>query len=115
LSPVKILITAPLSPELIDEIKAVDDGVQVQTLTDAQRSVLMGGETSGASEDEERLRAFINGAEVMFCGYEARKSGDVLAHAPNLRWLHTVAAGIEDFLSRGLSWFRSWFLPVYER
>jgi phosphoglycerate dehydrogenase-like enzyme len=98
---IKVLVTAAVPKAAIDAIAATSDRVEVLTISEEQRSLMLAGGQDDQSPAGAALRELLNEAEVIFCGYEARKSGDLLARAPNLKWLHTVAAGIEDFLERG--------------
>lgn len=48
-------------------------------------------------KDENELRRATS-AEVAFCGIGVERVRKLLAATPNLRWLHTPAAGVDQFL-----------------
>lgn len=102
MSEVKLLVTMSVPPDLLKDIAELDRRVQMATLTDAQRALLLAGQGDKDDPEAAALRALLQEAEIVFCGYEVRRSADLIGRAPNLRWLHTVAAGVEDLLQAGL-------------
>jgi phosphoglycerate dehydrogenase-like enzyme len=97
-SPVKILLTFNLAPELVDKIKAVE-GVEVlydPTLLGTPRYLndQHGGPINRSSEQEDRLRSMMAEAEILFGYVPPGYQDDIKKWLPRLRWNQSPSAGI---------------------
>jgi len=98
-SPVKILITFNLAPELIDKIKAVDENIEVlydSTLLGAPRYLndQHGSPIKRSSEQEERFRSMMAEAEILFGYVPQGYQANIRRWFPRLRWNQSPSAGI---------------------
>jgi phosphoglycerate dehydrogenase-like enzyme len=86
---------------MLASIGDVDNRVNVTTFTDTQRSLLFSSDTARYTSDVEVAKSLISEAEVVFCGHDAVNGGELFLNAPNLRWLHTITAGVDAWLASG--------------
>src|SRR5688572_27488530 len=98
---VKVLVTSNFPAPMIASIADVDERVELATLTDAQRAGLFSGRESEHTSDLDSAKSIIADAEVVFCGHEGVNGGKHFLNAPNLRWLHTITAGVDAWLASG--------------
>lgn len=96
---VKVLIATPLAPALLEELAALHDGVEVTVLSDAQRRLLRPGFGRDESEEARAVQRLVSESEVLFVSFDA--SRDVHELARQARWIHTMAAGVDELLEQG--------------
>ncbi|HEY7293438.1 MAG TPA: D-2-hydroxyacid dehydrogenase [Dehalococcoidia bacterium] len=101
MQPISLVITSavPVPPDALAQIKALDSRLQVEVLPEAQRPFLRPDKADDRSPDARALAATLSKAEFIFAAYEL--PNDLLQRAPSLRWVHTVAAGVERYIAAG--------------
>jgi glyoxylate/hydroxypyruvate reductase A len=102
--PLVVLIAAPIEPEHIDRIRAVDPRIEVlhdPALLPRPRYVSdhAGSPTKRTPEQEARFLAMLGRAEVVF-DFPSGHFRDLAAVAPRLRWLQSTSAGIGQMVRR---------------
>jgi D-2-hydroxyacid dehydrogenase (NADP+) len=96
---VQVLIAAALPPPLMGEITAINGDAHVVVLSDAQRSLLRQGFSENVDADAMEVKRLLAQTEVLFLSFDAPRS--VLREAASARWIHTMAAGVDDLIERG--------------
>jgi glyoxylate/hydroxypyruvate reductase len=101
--PLPVLIASYLEPELVARIRAVP-GVEVMYEPDLLAKPLYRGQHHGqpfsrGPRDEERWRALLARAEVLF-DFDHTNLERIPALAPRVRWIQATSAGIGELLVR---------------
>lgn len=105
-SRVRILITYVLSPELVEEVRAFDERLEVAALG-REEALLFWGRPLPAEADVEALQRRVDAAlaeaEVLY-GFLPRGEQllGLLARVPRLRWFQATSAGIDRLDAAGL-------------
>jgi len=90
MTPVSVVVTSGIGPELLRQIRRVSPKIKV-----AEASNLFRGELKGDAETKAKLDALLAKAEVI---YGLRLPQDVLTRAPRLKWIQVMSAGVDRFL-----------------
>jgi phosphoglycerate dehydrogenase-like enzyme len=98
-SPVKILITFHLAPELVNNIRSVDENLEIlydPTLLGTPRYLndQHGEPINRSKEEEDKFRQMMAKAEVLFGYVPQGYQADVKKWFPKLRWNQSTSAGI---------------------
>jgi D-2-hydroxyacid dehydrogenase (NADP+) len=91
MKPVNILVAADIGEECLHQIAAVSSRVKVQDIFELSRLDYRGDPAA-----RKQLDALLAGAEVIFA---FRLPRDLLARAPNLKWVQVTSAGVDRFLA----------------
>jgi len=94
MNPVNILVAADIGEECLRQIAAVSTGVNVQDIFELSRL-----DYRVDPDARKQLDALLAGAEVIFA---FRLPRDLLARAPNLKWIQVTAAGVDGFIDNEL-------------
>lgn len=107
---VHILITFALEPELVDEIRAVDERVEIELLGQDQRRLLRGFTYPSERERAavaEGLQGAFDRADIVF-GFWGAELHQALVGAttirdaaPHLKWIQLTSAGADRLLGSG--------------
>jgi phosphoglycerate dehydrogenase-like enzyme len=97
---VKVLIATALPPDVLAQLTALEDGVAVTALSDAQRRTLRPGFSKETSEEAQAVRRLLAESDVVFTGFDA--GVEVYGQARSARWIHTTIAGVDDLLAQGV-------------
>lgn len=89
----------PVAAQALQELCAVDPCLNVRAVSPEQRPFLRAGAGDAPDQPARELAAFFADAEVVVGVFDAPP--DLLKRAPNLRWFHTIAAGIDQFVRWG--------------
>ncbi|MGI8550592.1 MAG: D-2-hydroxyacid dehydrogenase [Dehalococcoidia bacterium] len=94
-----IVLTYDFDPELVEEIQSVDPRLSVKTLSRPER-LLMRGESLSEGEDAgdalRSLHSTLDTVQVILGWPDLTE--ELLARAPNLRWVHVTSAGVDTIL-----------------
>jgi phosphoglycerate dehydrogenase-like enzyme len=88
-NPVNVLVTFTLEEDYLHRIKVVSSRVKLKDV-----SALVSAEQKGDSSRKAKLDEILAGTEVIY-GLPPK---NIIARAPNLKWMHAHLAGIERFL-----------------
>ena len=91
-----VVIATTFPAELID---GLDQGARVTMLTPEQRALFRPGLGINEGPAALELKHLLAGADAVFAGIDIPP--ELLQIAPNLRWLHTTGAGVENQLAAG--------------
>jgi phosphoglycerate dehydrogenase-like enzyme len=109
----RVTIAMPLADQLLDRLHMLDSRLQVTSLTSVQRRVYRDGRplwagygesATGAEQSEEEARKAVDdilaSTEILFTNPITPK--DILAKAPDLRWVQLTSAGVDRLLEAPL-------------
>ena len=91
---VNVFVTTNISKENIERIANADAAVKLTSV-----AALCKGERNGDAEATAKLNALLPQAEVAF---GLKFPDDMIARAPNLKWIQVFLAGIDGFKAKGL-------------
>jgi phosphoglycerate dehydrogenase-like enzyme len=105
MAPVKVLITLPLDEAFVEQVRAVDQRLEV-SLLDRDAALLLSGRPLPPDFDSEaaqkRLEAALADTEVLY-GFppSPERARELLARAPGLRWFQAASAGVDRLEQSG--------------
>ena len=100
----KVLIASYLEPELVDEIRRVDERVEVLYAPELLAPPRYPADHNGRDmtrtpEEEARWRGLLSRAHVLF-DFDRSNARDLPRLAPQVEWIQATSAGIGEFVSR---------------
>jgi phosphoglycerate dehydrogenase-like enzyme len=108
----KVAITYPIVPELIDRIRRASSEVDLHVVGDGVLPIGTMDENMAQLSIED-LKDGIADADVILCGFGAiaKRWPEWPAHAPQARWVHSLMTGADrvppDLLARGVTFTSS--------
>ena len=87
---VNLLVTASLNEASLQQITNISSKIKLTNVSE-----LVHAERKGNASTKEQLDALLSEAEII---YGLRLPDNVIARAPNLKWLQTTSAGVDRFL-----------------
>jgi phosphoglycerate dehydrogenase-like enzyme len=91
-----VVIATPFPTELLESL---DQGARVSLLTPEQRALFRPELAANEDPAGRELKQLLAGADAIFVGIDI--PSNLLDLAPNLRWLHTTGAGVENQIAAG--------------
>jgi glyoxylate/hydroxypyruvate reductase A len=102
-TPVRVVITSPLEPELVEAIRLTDDRLEVVHESELLASTRYASDhplpTLDAPGARERWEALLDEAEVLF-DFGPLELASTLAERPRLRWIQATSAGVGRLAER---------------
>jgi phosphoglycerate dehydrogenase-like enzyme len=87
---VNVLVSTPIGEELLNRIAAISPRVKVQDIWELSRA-----DFRGDSSAKDELDIVLADAEIV---YGIRLPRDLIARAPELKWVQVMSAGVDRFL-----------------
>jgi D-2-hydroxyacid dehydrogenase (NADP+) len=99
---IKVLLTVDLAPKLLNDVRSVDQRLDISVLDHDMMPLFLGRRTEEGSSVQPRFAALIAAAEVLY-GFivSTEQARRVLAAAPNLRWFQATSAGVDELIGAG--------------
>ena len=99
--PVKVLLAVDLAQNLLDDIRGVDPGLEIDAL-DRETIAPFWGRPPADESAQQRFAALMAETEVLYgmilSTEQARK---ILAAAPKMRWFQSASAGVDELIGAG--------------
>ncbi len=99
---IKVLLAVDLAPKLLNDVRSVDQRLDVSVLEGNMMPLFLGQRAEEGSPVQQRFAALVAAAEVLY-GFmvSTEQAHRTLAAAPNLRWFQSTSAGVDELIGAG--------------
>lgn len=91
---INILVTSPISKKALDRIAAVSPSIKIMDASSLWDASLM--VTAEVDSTDEKLKSLLAQAEIIY-GHQPPQN--VIVRSPRLKWIQTMLAGVDHFLT----------------